>query len=96
MILCLLLPSSPDAIPVAVQPAGQAAAAEMVHATNGAGEEEGDPGHDDAGAGPSAALLQLPPVEGHEDRLQEVECFIFTCRVREKSRGWLCFCVPER
>lgn len=80
-ILCLLLPSSPDAIPVAVQPAGQAAAAEMVHGTNGAGEEEGDPGHDDAGAGPSAALLQLPPVEGHEDRLQEVECFIFTCRV---------------
>lgn len=68
----LLIPSPPDAIPVAVQPAGEAALAEMVHAANGAGEEEGDPGHDDAGAGPSAAFLQLPPVEGSEDRLQEV------------------------
>lgn len=78
VIICLLLPPSPDAIPVAVQPTGEAAVAEMVYATNRAGEEEGDPGHDDAGAGPSTAFLQLPPVEGHEDRLQEVECFIVT------------------
>lgn len=75
VILCLLLLPSPDAIPVAVQPSGEAAVAEMVYATNRAGEEEGDPGHDHAGAGPSTAFLQLPPVEGHEDRLQEVECF---------------------
>lgn len=72
IILGLLPASSPDTIPVAVQPAGEAAPAEMVHAANGAGEEEGDPGHDDAGGGPSAAFLQLSPVEGSEDRLQEV------------------------
>ena len=44
----------------------------MVHAHNGAGEEEGDPGHDDVSSGPRAAFLQLPPVERHEDCLQEV------------------------
>lgn len=44
----------------------------MVHANIGAGEEEGDPRHVDVGAGPSTALLQLPPVERPEDRLQEV------------------------
>lgn len=63
---------SPDALPVAVQPAGEAATAEMVHTDNGAGEEEGDPGHDDVSAEPSTAFLQLPPVERPEDRLQEV------------------------
>lgn len=44
----------------------------MVQADVRAGEEEGDPRHDDAGAAPAATLLQLPPVERHEDRLQEV------------------------
>ena len=63
---------SPDALSVAVQPAGEAAAAEMVRTNNRAGEEEGDPGHDDVGVGPSATLLQLPPVEGPQDCLQEV------------------------
>lgn len=67
------LTPSPDALPVAVQPTGEAAIAEMVHANIGAGEEEGDPRHDDVGAGPSTALLQLPPVERPEDRLQEVD-----------------------
>lgn len=65
-----------DAIPAAVQPAGEAALAEMVHAASRAGEEEGDPGHDDPGAGPPAAFLQLSPVEGSEDRLQEVGWWI--------------------
>lgn len=63
---------SPDALPVAVQPAGEAATAEMVHSNNGAGEEEGDPGHDDVSAEPSTTFLQLPPMERPEDRLQEV------------------------
>lgn len=44
----------------------------MVHTSNGTGEEEGDPGHDDVSVGPRAAFLQLPPVEGPQDRLQEV------------------------
>lgn len=69
-------PPSPDAVPAAVQPPGEAAAAEVVHAADGAGEEEGDPGHDHAGAGPSASLLQLPAVEGPEDRLPEVGCLM--------------------
>lgn len=68
---CYFLSPS-DALPVAVQPAGEAATAKMVHATNRAGEEKGDPGHDDDGVGSSAALLQLSPVEGPQDRLQEV------------------------
>lgn len=63
---------SPDALPVAVQPAGEAAAAEMVHAIHRPGEEEGGPGHDDVSVGPSTAFLQLPPMEGPQDRLQEV------------------------
>lgn len=63
---------SPDALPVAVQPAGEAATAEMVHTNNRAGEEEGDPGHDDVSAEPSTPFLQLPPMERPEDRLQEV------------------------
>lgn len=66
------LPPASDALPVAVQPAGEAAAAEMVHAGGRAGEEEGDPGHDGAGAAQARALLQLPAVEGPENRLQEV------------------------
>lgn len=49
----------------------------MVHANTGAGEEEGDPWHVDVGAGPSTALLQLPPVERPEDRLQEVDHWDF-------------------
>lgn len=65
------LPST-DALSVAVQPAGEAAAAEMVHTNNRAREEEGDPGHDDVGVGPSATLLQLHPMEGPQDCLQEV------------------------
>lgn len=65
------LPST-DALSVAVQPAGEAAAAEMVCTNNRAGEEEGDPGHGDVGVGPSATLLQLPPMEGPQDCLQEV------------------------
>lgn len=44
----------------------------MVHAHNGAGEEEGDPGHDDISSSSHTAVLQLHPVERHEDRLQEV------------------------
>lgn len=62
----------PDAFPVAVQPAGEAATAEMVHASSRAGEEEGDPGHDHVSVGPSVTFLQLPRVERPEDRLQEV------------------------
>lgn len=75
LLLCSYsgLPPSPDALPVAVQSTGEAAIAEMVHANTGAGEEEGDPRHVDVGAGPSTALLQLPPVERPEDRLQEVD-----------------------
>lgn len=57
------LPPSSDTLPVAVQPAGEAAAAEMVHADVRAGEKEGDPRHDDAGAAQASALLQLPAVE---------------------------------
>lgn len=70
MFSALLL--SPDALPVAVQPAGEAAAAEMVHAGDRPGEEEGDPGHDVGSVGPSATFLQLPPLEGPQDRLQKV------------------------
>lgn len=44
----------------------------MVHADIRAREEEGDPGHVDAGAGPLATFLQLPPVERPEDCLQKV------------------------
>lgn len=44
----------------------------MVQADDRAGEEEGDQRHDDDGASTSAALLQLPPVEGPENCLQEV------------------------
>lgn len=66
-----LCPSS-DALPVAVQPAGEAAAAEMVHADGRAGEKEGGPRHDDAGAAQACALLQLPAVERSKNRLQEV------------------------
>lgn len=49
----------------------------MVHADGRAGEEEGDPGHDGAGAAQAGALLQLPAVAGPQDRLQEVasRCF---------------------
>lgn len=44
----------------------------MVHADGRAGEKEGDPRHDDAGAAQAAALLQLPAVERPKNRLQEV------------------------
>lgn len=70
---CLL--SFLDAFPVAVQSAGEAATAEMVHATGRPGEEEGDPGHDAVSAGSPTAFLQLPPVEGPQDCLQEVVLF---------------------
>lgn len=63
---------SSDTLPAAVQSAGEAAPAEMVHAAGGPGEEESDPGHDDVGACSSAAYLQLPPMEGPQDCLQEV------------------------
>lgn len=63
---------SPDALPVAVQPAGEASAAEMVHAANGPREEQGHPGCDGVGVGTSPSLLQLPPLEGHQGGLQEV------------------------
>lgn len=62
----------PDAVSVAVQPAGEAATAEMVHTDKWAGEEEGDTGHDSVSASPSTTFLQLPPVERPEDCLQEV------------------------
>lgn len=62
----------PDALLVAVQSAGETATAEMVHAVNGPGEEEGYPGHDDDGVGPSTTFLQLPPMEGPQDSLQKV------------------------
>lgn len=64
------LPS--DALSVAVQSTGEAATAEMVHAINRPGEKEGDPGHDDASVGSSATFLQLSPMEGPQDSLQEV------------------------
>lgn len=44
----------------------------MVHTINRPGEEEGDPGHDDASVGSSTTFLQLPPMEGPQDCLQEV------------------------
>lgn len=44
----------------------------MVHAIHGPGEEKGDPGHDNVSVGPSTTFLQLPPMEGPQDRLQEV------------------------
>lgn len=66
------LPFSSDALPAAIQPAGEAAAAEMVHADGRAGEKEGDPRHDDAGAAQAGPLLQLPAVERPKNRLQEV------------------------
>lgn len=67
----LFLPS-PDAVPVAVQPAGETTAAEMVYTVNRPGEEEGDPGCVDVSAGPPTTFLQLPPVERPENRLQKV------------------------
>ena len=63
---------SPDAVHAAVQPAGQAAPAEVVHGHGGAGQEEDGAGADAGGAGPQAQDVQLPRVEGPEDRLQEV------------------------
>lgn len=44
----------------------------MVLADGRAGEKEGDPRHDDAGAAQACALLQLPAVERPKNRLQEV------------------------
>lgn len=44
----------------------------MVHTVNRAGEEEGDPRHDDVSVGPSTTFQQLPPMEGPQDCLQEV------------------------
>lgn len=61
-----------DAFPVAVQSAGEATTAEMVHTTGRPGEEEGDPRHDAVSAGSSTAFLQLPPMDGPQDCLQEV------------------------
>lgn len=61
-----------DPLPVAVQSAGEAAVAEVVHTPIRARKEEGDPGHDSDGVGPSTTHLQLPAVEGPEDCLQEV------------------------
>lgn len=58
--------------PVAVESAGEAATAEMVHTIIRPGEEEGDPRHDVVSVGPSTTFLQLPPMEGSQDCLQEV------------------------
>lgn len=73
---CLLLSPhillSSDTLPAAVQSAGEAATAEVVHANNRPGEEEVDPGHGDVSVESRAAHLQLPPVEGPQDRVQEV------------------------
>lgn len=46
-----------DALPVALQSAGEAAPTEMVHTNDWQREEEGDPGHDDDGFGPASANL---------------------------------------
>lgn len=56
-----------DSLLVAVQQAGKATSAKVVHANNRSGEEEGDPGHDDDGLGPSVALVQLPAMERPQD-----------------------------
>lgn len=71
-LLCLTSLPSADAFPAAVQSAGEAAASEMVCTYIGPREEEGDSGHDDVGIVTSSAYLQLPPVEGPQDHLQEV------------------------
>ena len=72
--LTLSLSPSPssDALPVALQSPGKAAAAEVVCDHSGAREEEGHPRYDLHGAGTEATLLQLPPLERPEDCLQEV------------------------
>lgn len=44
----------------------------MVHTINRPGEEEGYPGHDAVSVGSSTTFLQLPPMEGPQDCLQEV------------------------
>lgn len=64
--------TSSDAVPVAVQSPGETTAAEVVYTDDRAGEEEGGPRYVDVSAGPPATLLQLPPLERHENRLQKV------------------------
>ena len=59
----------------------------MVHAGERSVQEEGDPGHDHDGGGPACALLQLPPVEGPEDRLQKVRKHPVMLPVKIKGRN---------
>lgn len=61
-----------DAFHAAVQPAGQAAAAEVVHCHRRAGQEEdGARAHADR-AGAQTKDVQFPGVEGPQDCLQKV------------------------
>lgn len=53
LILCVLS----AALPAALQSPGEAASAEVVHANDGAGEEEDHPGHDHHGVSTATTLL---------------------------------------
>jgi len=61
-----------DALSAAVQPSGEAPTAEMVHGSQRSGQEEDHTWRHTNGAGSTPEGLQLPAVEGSEDRLQEV------------------------
>ncbi len=64
--------SAVDVFPAAVQSSGQTPAAEMVHGSQRSWQEEDHKRRHANSAGPTAEVLQLPAVEGSEDRLQEV------------------------
>ncbi len=72
--------SAVDVFPAAVQSSGQTPAAEMVHDSQRSWQEEDHKRRHANGAGPTAEVLQLPAVEGSEDRLQEVRGhLLITC-----------------
>ena len=58
-----------DAFHAAVQPAGEAAAAEVVHSHSWAGQEEDGQGADADSAGPQTKDVQLPRMERPQDCL---------------------------
>lgn len=65
-----------DALHAAVQPPGEAAPAEVVHRDGRAGQEEDGAGAHADRSRPQTKDVQLPGVEGPEDRLQKVKQLI--------------------
>lgn len=72
IIVIIILPSTEYVIHAAVQPARQAAAAEVVHGVSGQDEEEDHPRTRHHNPGTQTQDVLVPGVEGLQDCLQEV------------------------